>query len=438
MKRIAMALVLAAAAALPARAQLDSARWREVLEKIETAIEEGADKDAAAAIPELAKDDSERAAKVLTKVLARFAESVPVYRAAQDALGSFKNPKALKLLQDEVSGAGNSKVRVILFDGLARGKKLPFPVIVKALSDKAEGVALAAIAEIARSKSAAGAEALCDFMANIESKGGVRGVAWQAARNALVRMLGVEREGGQDFKNYLVENRARFVEGKGILSEARGGSIAAEKGRPAGETTIFGQPIHCKNVVIILDVSGSMAIPDPLPEGPGTVLRNPEQNGIDESRRRIVRAKNELKRVLGELAKSRARVNLVAYSTDVSFWKPQGLWALDAETLRSAEKFVDGFEADGVTATDSAIELAFEAIPEADCFYLISDGFATHDGTTKVPTKMILDRIRELNRLRHAQINTLGFVSPVGAPSADKELMEAIADLTGGTYSEIR
>ncbi len=440
---LAAAALAGGAFAPPARAELPWAEWRDLLERVESALEEGDERAAAALLRDLARDDSERAVKVLVKVLARFGDRTPVWKATDDAVAAFKNKDAIAALQSQVAEAPDWKARALLLQALAKRKALPHAVLEKALQDREESVALAAVAEIGRTKTLAGIEALCALMARIESKGGTRGVVWQAARNVLVRALGVEREGGQDFKNYLDENRRRFVEGRGIpggrppAGPAAGERDGAGAGR-IGETTIFGQPIHCKNVVIVLDVSGSMDIPDPLHEG-GTVLRDPTQEEVDPERRRINRAKKELKRVLDELAKRGARVNLIAYSTDVELWKkPGGLHPLNAANLRSAHAFVDSFKPEGVTATDAALEVAFEAIPEADCIYLISDGFATHDGTTKIPTDLIVQRVRELNRLRHVQINTLGFVSPVGAPSADRELMEALAEATGGTYSEIR
>jgi hypothetical protein len=421
-----------------ARADLDPRKWREATEKLEAALAAGDEKQAAAWLREVAKDDSERAAKLVSKALARFPESLDAYRAMDAVVGALSGERATRALRDEACAARDWRVRVLLFDALARRGAIDATTLARALADKQEEVQLSAVREVGRAKTIAGIEALCQAMAKMEAKGGLRGVVWQAGRNVLVRVLGVEREGGQDFRNYLDDHRAEFVEGKGLpaAAAAPGGRRAEEKGQTVA---LFGQEIHCRNVVLILDVSGSMDIPDPTADGPSTVLRDPTQNEIDPERRRINRAKKELKKVLEGLARAKARVNVIAYSTDVTAWKPEGLHELTAENLRTACAFVDGFKADGVTATDSALEWAFANAPGADCFYLISDGFATHDGTSKIPSKRIVDEVNELNRIRHVQINTLGFISPFGtAPGADPELMQMLADATGGTYAEIK
>jgi hypothetical protein len=434
--RIAVLALLGVLAALPARAELDAKRWKESAEKLEAAIAEGNEKEVGRRIQEIAADDSERAAKLFVKALAKMPESLDLFRAVDPFVSALKNEKGLKLLQGEAAGAKDWRVRSLLFDALGRRGVLGEALVLKALGDKQEEVALAAVREIARAKTAAGVAALCDFMATKEAKGGLRGVVWQAAKNALVRILGVDREGGQDFKNYFEDHKKDFVEGKGIPAA---GAAEGRRDKEGGQTVaIFGQEIHCKSVVLILDVSGSMDIPDQPPPDQRTVLRKPDKSEEDEWRR-ITRAKKEFKRVLEGLAKGKAKVNVITFSTDVEAWKPEGLFDLTDSNLKSASSFVDKFKADGVTCTDSALEWAFQHAPQADCFYLISDGYATHDGTAKVPTKRILDEVAEMNRLRHVQINTLGFVSPFpDAPSADPELMQALADATGGTYSEVK
>lgn len=439
MRRAILLLVLLLAPSAPALADLDAKHWRDVTEKLEAALSDKNEKEVGLRLQELARDDSERAAKIFAKAVARLPDSLDVYRALDPALAAFKSEKALKVLRDEALSAKDWRVRSLLFDALARRGALEPAMLPKVLADKQEEVELAAVREIARARTIAGVEALCDFMAKAESKGGLRGVVWQAAKNALVRMLGVEREGGQDFKNYLDERRKDFVEGKGI--PGAGGGAAGKREKEGGQTVaLFGQEIHCKNVVLILDVSGSMDIADQPPSNERTTLRVPQKGSKEEEEwKRITRAKKEFKRVLEGLAAGKARVNVITFSTDVAAWKPEGLHELGSENLRSAEKFVEAFKADGVTCTDLALEWAFQRAPTADCIYLISDGYATHDGTTKVPTKRIVDEVLELNRIRHVQINTLGFVSPfANAPSADSELMQQLADATGGTYSEIK
>ena len=67
----------------------------------------------------------------------------------------------------------------------------------------------------------------------------------------------------------------------------------------------------------------------------------------------------------------------------------------------------------------------------ARCFYLLSDGFATHDGRTPVPTSEIIAVLDEYKD-RHVTVHTLGF------EGADRDMMEEVARHTGGKYSDIK
>ena len=113
---------------------------------------------------------------------------------------------------------------------------------------------------------------------------------------------------------------------------------------------------------------------------------------------------------------------------------------LAAQSLgRPWRQAAEGLEAEGVTATDLALLSSFERVEDADCFYLISDGFATRDGETKIPTSQILTEVAEANRFKKVQINTFGFEGKSGNPKdgADRELMEGLCRSTGGKYTEI-
>ena len=103
----------------------------------------------------------------------------------------------------------------------------------------------------------------------------------------------------------------------------------------------------------------------------------------------------------------------------------------NAKNRQSAAKFVDDFQANGVTATDDALERAYD-VAGARCFYLLSDGFATQDGTTRINTEEILAVIDQYGKGRHVTVHTMGF------EGADRDMMQKVAEHTGGRYSDIR
>ncbi|GIW72254.1 MAG: hypothetical protein KatS3mg102_1796 [Planctomycetota bacterium] len=444
-----LALVLCLAAGLippPVRAELDRRSYAELLQQLDQAVREGADAQAAELLRQLAADDSARAVRVLVKVAAVLPESESIYDAVQEFVRRITDSQARRELRRQALKGQPWQLRVMLLDALGQhrgGEELE--TLAEATRDRDQRVALAAVRQLASLKTRAAVEALIAAMERYDKRPHERDVLWQDLRNALARLLGVELDMGLDYRGYFEARREQFVDGRGLP-----GAGAARPRRAAEEgasVTLFGQPIHCRRVVLILDVSGSMDICDPYPEGSGPATRareggEPERYDYtkDPERKRIARAKKELVRTLEQLAAAGAQVNICAYSTFTQWWKPEGLHRLTPQELASAKAFVDSFVAEGVTATDTALLEAFRVAPEADCFYLISDGFATHDGTTKVPTAEILRAVAEANRLRKVQINTLGFLPnpDVVNDGADPELMGALAEQTGGTYTQIR
>lgn len=437
-----LALLLLALAPL-AYAKLDRNRYGELLRQLDAAVRSGADEGVAQALRELAADDSSRAVRILAKAARGFVESPAVQQAVDDFVAAIEDPRARKELRRLALRGKPWQLRVLIVDALGKHRGAEeIETLRKAIEDRDRPVALAAVRALGALRTRAATEALIAAMRKREDAK-KRDVVWQDMRNALAAVLGTRLDASIDYEGYYRAHQDKFVEGKGLPAQPASESSNAE----IGSVTLFGEPIHCDKVVLILDVSGSMVIADPYPpgEGPGGSSAARDGSGAydyvkDPERKRIFRAKRELIRTLEGLAAEGKQANIIAYSTDVKFWKPQGVHKLDAKNLAEAKKFVEGFVAEGVTATDTALLAAFERCPDADCFYLISDGFATHDGETKVPVQDILERVAEANRLLKIQINTLGFAPnpDVENDGADPELMTGLARQTGGHYTEIR
>jgi len=445
----AAAAVMAGIALLPAGpvgADLGASEWKAIEERASKAVQQGDSKAAAAAVRDAARDLSPRAARLIVAVVSRMVEQNEVYEAgceAADALGG--SDKAFTELVRQGKGTKDPKVRIWLIDALKKRAERGAPRIAELLDDKEDKVQLAAVRALVDLATAEGTDALIALMEKLDKKGpGAQGVVYGDLRNGLARILGAKLDSGFEFRSYFDARRGEFVNGKGLVKAGEGtGGARGGGGQEVGSVTLFGQEIRCKNVVIILDRSGSMERADPYPPGSqaGTSARGGPDTGDgtnDPERKRIARAKKELIKVCEELAKVKAKVNIVVYSSDVEFWRPEGVHDLGGDALKSVKDFISKLEADGVTATDTALLYAFEKVPQADCFYLISDGFATHDGQSKVPTPRILAAVAEANRFKKVQINCFGFiVRGQTGDQADPELMQALAAQAGGTYSEI-
>jgi len=316
-----------------------------------------------------------------------------------------------------------------------------WPTLIELIGDADEQVASTAVWKLVDGKVEAAIDPLIALMERLDRNH--EGI-WDVLRNGLAKLLGMRLESG-------VEYRSRWQvvkQGGGLTSVTPAAPEPVETNPTGGALTsgvrLFGRPIECTRIVFILDVSGSMVAIDPeaqdAPEDGTTVRGGGESQGPRQptGKTRLERAKRELQSVLSNLPET-TKINIVGYSSPhaVQMWKreesggaPQ-VHAMTAANKREACEFVEHFQANGTTATDLALASAFD-VEGARCFYLLSDGFATHDGTTPVETADILAVIDEKGKDRHVTVHTLGF------RGADKEMMMALARHTGGKYSDIR
>lgn len=316
-----------------------------------------------------------------------------------------------------------------------------WPTLIELIDDDDEQVASVAVWKLVDGQVESAVDPLIALMERLDrTHAGI----WDVLRNGLGRLLGMRLESG-------VEYRSRWEvvkQGGGLSSVTPAAPEPVETNPEGGALTsgvrLFGRAIECTRIVFILDVSGSMTAIDPeaqdAPEDGTTVRGGGESQGPRQptGKTRLERAKRELKSVLSNLPAT-TKVNIVAYSSphSVQMWKrdEQGR-APQVHEMTPANKtdacdFVERFQANGTTATDLALASAFD-VEGARCFYLLSDGMATHDGTTPIDTADIIAVIDERGKDRHVTVHTLGF------KGADRDMMIAVARHTGGKYSDIR
>lgn len=310
--------------------------------------------------------------------------------------------------------------------------------LIPVIKDKDEQVAALAVYKLAAAQVE---EAVEPMIAAFEKLEKTRAGIWDVLRNQLGKLLGGRSSTAIEYRS-----RWEIVKEKGGLSKVAPPKDAPpSRGAMRSGVRLFGRDIDCTRVVFILDVSGSMSAIDPdqhdyddedlttsvrKKRGPGSGLKKKRLG-----KTRLQRAQKALKRVIKNLP-ARYKINIVAYSSRVKIWRandgdnPPKLHDLNAKNRADACKFVDSFKADGVTATDTALLRAYE-VDGARCFYLLSDGFATHDGTTPVPTDEILDVLKK-HKDRHVAVHTMGF------KGADRAMMKAVAKASNGKYSDIK
>lgn len=256
-------------------------------------------------------------------------------------------------------------------------------------------------------------------------------------KGVCARAFGVELQGLVDYRGLLLQRRD--------LPDPFAVHLNKKDEKPASRTGLFGLPVTGDAIVFILDVSGSMKSVDRGAVGSKARTRRvggPNDPNRDKGPTRMDRSKRELIATIRRLRKG-VRFNIVPFSSPPPFtiqpWKPD-LVAATSVAKAEAKEFIEGLTAAGSTATDRALEIAFED-RSMDTIYLISDGVPTHDGSaggalprdTERLVKEIHSRVGQLNFLRDVRIFTLGF------PQVQKGylFLEELAQAHGGKFIKI-
>ena len=250
--------------------------------------------------------------------------------------------------------------------------------------------------------------------------------------SALARLLKVEFTAAEDYRNYV---NARS--GEDALFEPQGDKRDRKK-----RSTLFGANVTGKNIVFVLDVSGSMMTVDPIKltrrkSRKTTVGKRKKSSPKSLKRhRRIERAKKELANVIRYLPPD-VRFNVVAFSSIVEPWSDD-LRSASKKNRSRAIKYVRSLEPEGITVTDRALEEAL-ADPSVDSIYLLTDGAPTHVGSVgpelprDAPRLMtqIVERMEEVSFLRGVRIQTFGF------RVAEESFLQQLAQRHWGKYTRI-
>ena len=247
--------------------------------------------------------------------------------------------------------------------------------------------------------------------------------------DALVALTGVDRHGDPAaWKSWWEANRDAVQ--KGTYS-AKAGDGAADG--PRNATTFYGIPVTSKNVVFVLDRSGSMLEPSEW-EIPQDVATGGASGGPDikkEGNKKMDIARWQLKRTLAMMPDG-VEFNIVFFNHEVSVLSKE-MMKLSQGTRKQAFEWIDRLEAVGGTNTFDAIEKAFgysatgamgEKLAKGgvDSIFLLTDGMPNAGQVPKAQD--ILVKIREMNRTRKVKINTVGVFSTPAGPLKPGEVNE--------------
>lgn len=367
-----------------------------------------------------------------------------VHRRAAKALSAVKKSSAFRELDKKRRKDKSWATRLLLLDAAVFHEKLDIRACcLEALEDKHPAVMRRALDYLVKDRKESTVEAIIQRYVEIDGKTYKKDASqWNRTlfhfRSTLRSMLNVDLPAAVDWKNYFTVNRGT----KNLFK----GQESHKSDRTA--LTLFGTEVTGKNIVFVLDVSGSMRSTDPAPPEVAGGPRRSGRTGIGgdspadaqqriEERRRITRAKKELNRVIQALA-SDIRFNVIAYSSDVSSWSDE-LVKVSKKSKTGAKSFVSKLKAKGITVTDMALAEAFADL-DTDTVYLLTDGAPTHIGTTgpglpedaRELMATIHEEIKIANYLRNIRIFTLGF------QGAEIEFLKKLSAENGGSFVEIK
>lgn len=281
------------------------------------------------------------------------------------------------------------------------------------------------------------------------------GVTFEAIKKSLHEITGKSFPEQQDWESFWDPRETTFNPDTAKKEPIGGTQVRRPK--------LFGSEVISKKVVIIIDVSGSMAIKDPgedkdedaeEEDGEGTKVRkkkkpkmkpktppyngpslqptDPNYNKLPKSRMRIERAKKQLRKLVNAFRKD-ARFNIVQFSTAAKAWKPTKIIPAAPGNKSDAIKFIENLKASGVTNAYKSLVEAFNC-KEADTIYFISDGGPTNDQGQALDAtgiQNLLDKVKQMNKFRKVKVNTIGL------KGSSPTFMQALANLTGGKYQKV-
>ena len=174
----------------------------------------------------------------------------------------------------------------------------------------------------------------------------------------------------------------------------------------------YGIEIKGKNILFVLDRSGSMSAPA---QSHGT---------------RLEQLKFEFIEMLDTIGYD---TNLGVVMFPHAVYPPSGVEEADARFKDRVKKFIKGMQPTGVTPISQAMTYVFEKVvtkKQIDTIYLLSDGAPTDNMGQPAPPEQVRKLIRGLNTSRYIQIHTIA----IGTPS---DFLKNVAADNNGTYIHI-
>ncbi|MFN0058964.1 MAG: VWA domain-containing protein [Planctomycetota bacterium] len=400
----------------------------------------------AAAVASRSVDDATRAARDLVRLGSVEAVDVlielgllsglpGIELVVREELGRTKPGPGFDRLCEQCNKHALSAVRDQLCAALAMSKvPAAYRAVLQNLYDKEHGVVLAAIDALKARNETSSVSYLIDALEFQEESNRASGVVAHRLRDLLTKLAGLNFYTAREWKRFWAEHGQGFkkptkAEREQLEAEERAKRGGTEVVRP-NPPKFFGIEVLSQRVVFLLDVSMSMAEKDAVPAGESDGKNGGKPGELPESRTRLKRLQQELDRMIASLP-SDTQFTVISFSSGVTRWNGSLQPATDANKA-SARTFIGRFKAEGETWTDDALKAAF-AVRDAHTIFLLSDGAPVRNEVV-MDVPAVLDWLRDENRFRRLQINTIGFA---GTQKSIGDFLREIARNHRGIYQEL-
>ena len=352
-----------------------------------------------------------------------------------EALGKIATAECVAVLVERLKGDSETGVKVAILDALkSAGAKTP--EVIAAVCEQLKSDYWQVKSTAAATLRALGPKEAIESL--IESLKGVDGRLKEDINDALVSLAGVNKHG---------DHAAWKAWWDGAKEQVKGGTFKPAPGEGAGQdgkaqgTTFYGVPVKSKNVVFVLDRSGSMAEPSEW-ELPPDVASGGAGDNSDlkpEGKRKIDIARWQLRRCVKQLPNG-TDFNIVYFSHDWTVMSEKMVTMSDS-MRKTALAFVEKLEPQGGTNIFDPMEKAFAFSGGADkvlkgsvdTIFLMTDGLPN---SGQVPAwQDIVKKIKDMNKTKKITINTIGTFSSGANPEEGAKFLDQLATENNGVFT---
>lgn len=447
-----VAVAIVAALGVASYAAAASKELKQLEKDFTKALAEENESGSVAALEGISGVGGPEAMELLYDLGLKYATTPKLYETTLKNLGKMDGVLAFLVERyEKIDSKGDFRERVYVVDIVAA---VPGDEAITQLGvflgDDSPFVQGASVDHLAKSMSNKAIGPLLELLEDLSKK--KKDVLYHQVRDALWVLTGQDFDVIDDWKQWWEPRKSDF-DPKASPHEGKTG--VKRKRRGEDDPEFWGVPIESKNVVFVLDTSGSMLLVEKndIPglghsdgsdsgKGTGGSKMSREDEELAYFWMRIAMAKRELKRVILKLDKA-ALFNIVHFNTVTERWQKQAVPA-SPPNKKSATEWAELVKAEGNTATLDALIEAFNADPRTNTIYFLSDGLPSKDGKINDPTQPILDKLFEMNRFRKIKIHTFGYdprpyPPELGAPNPDlvgaNKWLKELAESTGGTFT---